>query len=572
MKRLLLSLGLLLLWTLPAWSQGQLIAGDRTIAGKVNAGLTTGTATAYVLTLNPALPAYVSDMQVAFRVHLTNTGAATLAVNAAGAKAMKKWQSGTLVDLAAGDLQGGMSVVAYYDGTVMQVLTLGTAATGPGGGVPTSTQVNTTAPLTGGGDLSTNRTHSCPTCVTSAAALSSGLPVIGGGLQASSVGTKSGNTTKFVSMDASTPAGNDCAKWDANGNLTTAGAACGAGGAGTGDVANVGTCTGPDCFTTASPSGRLTFAPGTAPATPAAGKAEVYVDSTSKNIALKDDAGIVKHGVQTSVVATGQYVTGIDDAGLLSKATPTKADVGLGNVDNTSDATKNSATAILQNKQVDARVVLCNPSGSNITPNADTTDVCYNYALTATTNFVKPSGSNIHDQQRLEVALKTAAPQALTWDQTAGGYSSECGLPLPTSTTGDGTVYNHFLFRYSTTSNKWCLLASTKAPLRSVVTLTSSPTYSCQFSLAEQCQMQMTGTAGTVTMGVTGGTPDDGQLLMLGIMCTNAQTLSWPSGTFTASRGVPFPTSCPASTSVWVFVGLRYSSTLARWQGMASTE
>src|SRR5262245_58452958 len=152
-------------------------------------------------------------MQVAFRVHLTNTGAATLAINAAGAKALKKWQSGTLVDLAAGDLQGGMTVVGYYDGTVIQVLTLGTAAGGGGADVPTSRLINTTAPLTGGGDLTANRTLACPTCVTSAAALTSGLPVIGGGGQASSVGTRSGNTTKFVLMDASTPAGKDCARW-----------------------------------------------------------------------------------------------------------------------------------------------------------------------------------------------------------------------------------------------------------------------------------------------------------------------------------------------------------------------
>ena len=60
--------------------------------------------------------------------------------------------------------------------------------------------------------------------------LTSGLPVIGQGSTDVAVGTRSGNTTKYVSMDASSPATNDCAKWDANGNLTTAGAACGGGG------------------------------------------------------------------------------------------------------------------------------------------------------------------------------------------------------------------------------------------------------------------------------------------------------------------------------------------------------
>lgn len=51
-------------------------------------------------------------------------------------------------------------------------------------------------------------------------------------------GTRSGNTTKVVTMDASTPSTNDCAKWDANGNLTTAATPCGSGG-GTLDGARV---------------------------------------------------------------------------------------------------------------------------------------------------------------------------------------------------------------------------------------------------------------------------------------------------------------------------------------------
>jgi hypothetical protein len=59
-----------------------------------------------------------------------------------------------------------------------------------------------------------------------------------------------------------------------------------------------------------------------APGTPAAGKGSVYVDSTSKNVAVKDDAGVVKHGVQT-ITCTGQFVSAINDAGL-----PTCASAG----------------------------------------------------------------------------------------------------------------------------------------------------------------------------------------------------------------------------------------------------
>ena len=96
-------------------------------------------------------------------------------------------------------------------------------------GSGTVTSVATTSPITGG-TITGSGTIACATCVTSAASLTSNLPVIGGGGQATAVGTRSGNTTKVVTMDASSPAANDCAKWDASGNLTTAGAACGSGG------------------------------------------------------------------------------------------------------------------------------------------------------------------------------------------------------------------------------------------------------------------------------------------------------------------------------------------------------
>ena len=60
----------------------------------------------------------------------------------------------------------------------------------------------------------------------------------------------------------------------------------------------------------------------TAPSTPASGKGSVYVDSMSKNIAVKDDAGTVKHGVQTKAAVSNSYVTAIDDAGAVTVAQP----------------------------------------------------------------------------------------------------------------------------------------------------------------------------------------------------------------------------------------------------------
>lgn len=55
-----------------------------------------------------------------------------------------------------------------------------------------------------------------------------------------------------------------------------------------------------------------------APSTPASGHGVVYVDSTSKNLAVKDDAGVVKHGVQSKSATTGKYITAIADDGTVS--------------------------------------------------------------------------------------------------------------------------------------------------------------------------------------------------------------------------------------------------------------
>lgn len=94
------------------------------------------------------------------------------------------------------------------------------------GGSGTVTSVATTSPITGG-TITGSGTIACATCVTAASSLTADLPVIGAGSQASAVGTRQGNTTKYTTYAGSAPSTNDCAKFDANGNLTTAGAACG---------------------------------------------------------------------------------------------------------------------------------------------------------------------------------------------------------------------------------------------------------------------------------------------------------------------------------------------------------
>ncbi len=65
----------------------------------------------------------------------------------------------------------------------------------------------------------------------------------------------------------------------------------------------------------------------TAPGTPASGKGSIYVDSTSKNLAVKDDAGVVKHGAQTKTVVSNQFFTAFSDAGAFTSAQPAFTDI-----------------------------------------------------------------------------------------------------------------------------------------------------------------------------------------------------------------------------------------------------
>ena len=60
-----------------------------------------------------------------------------------------------------------------------------------------------------------------------------------------------------------------------------------------------------------------------APATPASTFATIYVDSTSKNLSVIDDAGVVKHGVQTKAAVSNSFATAINDAGVVTVAQPT---------------------------------------------------------------------------------------------------------------------------------------------------------------------------------------------------------------------------------------------------------
>lgn len=79
-----------------------------------------GSTDAYAVTLSPVPTSYTAGQLVHFKANTANIGAATLNVNALGAKTIKKHGD---QDLASGDIIAGQLVSVLYDGTNFQLQT-----------------------------------------------------------------------------------------------------------------------------------------------------------------------------------------------------------------------------------------------------------------------------------------------------------------------------------------------------------------------------------------------------------------------------------------------------------------
>jgi hypothetical protein len=132
--------------------------------------------------------------------------------------------------------------------------------------------------------------------------------------------------------------------------------------------------------------------------------------------------------------------------------TPTgivKGDVGLGNVDNTSDASKNSATVTMTNHRWAARA---GNTTSSATPTINTDNVDY-FEITAqavditsmTTNLTgTPSNDDV-----LHIAITGTAARAITW----GTKFEASTIALPTTTVTTNRL--DCVFSWNATTSKW---------------------------------------------------------------------------------------------------------------------
>lgn len=136
----------------------------------------------------------------------------------------------------------------------------------------------------------------------------------------------------------------------------------------------------------------------------------------------------------------------------------TKANVGLGNVDNTSDTTKyttyDSRTATLTNKRITKRVTT-EVSSATPTINTDNTDV---HVITAQavniTSFTTNLTGTPTNGQTLWIAITGTAARTITWGSAF--EASTTGLPTTTVTTNRLDVG----FVWNAATSKWRCIAT----------------------------------------------------------------------------------------------------------------
>ena len=88
--------------------------GTITVCSSINYAADAQASDTYVITLDPALTAYVTGQQVIFKANTANTGAASININGLGAKTIVKRVNTTL---ANSDILAGMFCHIVYDGT-----------------------------------------------------------------------------------------------------------------------------------------------------------------------------------------------------------------------------------------------------------------------------------------------------------------------------------------------------------------------------------------------------------------------------------------------------------------------
>jgi hypothetical protein len=137
-----------------------------------------------------------------------------------------------------------------------------------------------------------------------------------------------------------------------------------------------------------------------------------------------------------------------------------KGDVGLGNVDNTSNATERAATRTLSGARITPRVVTT-ASASTHTIDSDATDVYTITAQAAAFTMAVPSGTPTAGQKLLVRVKDNGTARVPTWTTTTGGFASSDIATLLTTTVISKTHLMLFVWDEVAVSGtgRWVLMA-----------------------------------------------------------------------------------------------------------------
>jgi hypothetical protein len=130
-----------------------------------------------------------------------------------------------------------------------------------------------------------------------------------------------------------------------------------------------------------------------------------------------------------------------------------KGDVGLSNVDNTSDATKNAAAVTLTNKRNQPR--LSSSASGDISPDVSAADIYVRTALAAAAAINSPSGTPVQGEKLIFRVKDDGTSRTLTWN----AIYRAIGVTIPTATTISKTTYVGAI--YNATDTKWDVIAAT---------------------------------------------------------------------------------------------------------------